>query len=97
MSADQFETLKAVQNSTNLRKHESEFEKKYANWIKEMNQDFESTGHWCEDLRVWFMIHQKTPRILLNAACHLVRLRISNGTAQCLERICARITPNADS
>ena len=53
MSADQFEALKAVQNSTNLRKHESEFEKKYANWIKEMNQDFESTGHWYEDLRVW--------------------------------------------
>ncbi len=53
MSADQFEALKAVQNSTNLRKHESEFEKKYANWIKEMNQDFESMGYWCEDLRVW--------------------------------------------
>ena len=53
LSADQFEALKATQRSKNLKKHKSEFEKKYANWIKEMNQDFESTGHWCEDLRIW--------------------------------------------
>ena len=53
LSADQFEALKATQRSKNLKKHKSEFEKKYANWIKEMNQDFESTGHWYEDLRIW--------------------------------------------
>ena len=53
ISADQFEALKAMGKSSNLRKHKSEFEKKYADWIKEMNQDFESVGHWCEDLRIW--------------------------------------------
>jgi prevent-host-death family protein len=53
LSADQFEALKATQSAKNLKKHKSEFENKYANWIKEMNQDFESTGHWCEDLRIW--------------------------------------------
>ena len=53
ISADQFEALKAIGNSSKLRKQKSQFEKKYANWIKEMNQDFESVGHWCEDLRIW--------------------------------------------
>ena len=53
ISADQFEALKAIGNSSKLRKQKSEFEKKYANWIKVINQDFESLGHWCEDLRIW--------------------------------------------
>jgi len=53
ISADQFETLKAALNSVITKKKQADFEKNYGNWIKEMNQDFESIGNWSEELKVW--------------------------------------------
>jgi PHD/YefM family antitoxin component YafN of YafNO toxin-antitoxin module len=53
ISADQFETLRATLNSVITKKKQADFEKRYGHWIKEMNQDFGSIGHWSEELKVW--------------------------------------------
>jgi hypothetical protein len=44
-SADQLKALKVIGNSWDLREQKSEFDEKFANWMKEMNQDFESVDH----------------------------------------------------
>jgi len=53
LSADRFETLKDTLNSVITKKKQADFEKRYGHWIKDMNQDFGSIGHWSEELKVW--------------------------------------------
>ena len=51
LSAQHYAALQTLAQSPAQRK--AQFESKHQAWLAELNQRSESTGLWCDDLRVW--------------------------------------------
>lgn len=53
VSAQQFEALKATEQTQTLAARQKAFNQTHKAWLEEQNARFEKHGLWCDDLRVW--------------------------------------------